>query len=86
MEEIAVAVVSNVLSSFIDEAISGKPKAAQLPKQAEVPELPAPGSGGVDTIAAANKRRQTTSRLKSQSGPESTVLSSVGTGGSLGAG
>lgn len=78
----ATAAVTQGLSGVI----AGKPKSPELPGQAATPELPAPSSGGVDTVAAANKRRQATSRLKGKSGPESTVLSSVGAGGSLGAG
>jgi len=63
-------------------------QAPAAPAPVDIPEIPiAPGrSGGVDTIAQGLSRRRRVEQIQSRGGAQSTVLSSVGTGGSLGAG
>lgn len=88
MEQIATAVASQVIGSQLNTLLSGKPKAPEIPQAATPPvrDIPAPASGGVDSIAAANTRRRNAQKLQSRSGQASTVLSEGGRSGSLGAG
>lgn len=89
-EAIAVSVASSVLSDVIGDKVSGliggKPKAPGIPSLSEPKEIPAAGSGSVDSIAAANARRRKTQQLSARSGAQSTVLTDAAAGGSLGAG
>ena len=83
--------LSTALSVFqgIKGLVGGDKPSATAPAAPSAPEpvaVPVAASGGVDSLASGIARRRRVEKLQSGSGAASTVLSSAGTGGSLGAG
>ena len=81
--------LSTALSVFqgVKGLVGGdKPAAPAAPAVPEPVDVPVAPSGGVGSLASGLARRRRVEKLRSGSGAASTVLSSAGTGGSLGAG